>query len=74
MYEYLRRILKAQQSGTFNFPGLYYTEIEHDKWCSYNKGRECDCNPVITVIRTKGASMTIDADGKTTPIRESKNA
>jgi hypothetical protein len=74
MHEYLKRILKAQQNGVFNFAGLYHTEIEHDEWCSYNKGRECDCNPVITVVRPKGISLNIDADGKSTAIREVKNA
>ena len=45
---YLRKILTLQASGQVP-PGISDVDIVHDSWCGIFHGRECNCNPTITV-------------------------
>jgi len=27
---------------------VYHTVMQHDDWCAFYDGKECNCNPIIT--------------------------
>lgn len=64
MHEYQKRLLLAIKKGAFSAPNVYQTFVEHDDWCAYNKGNECNCNPRITITSGKGKSANIDENGE----------
>jgi len=49
MHEYLRRLIKAAQQGTFRPGKIYMAFIAHDRDCPFFKGQPCQCNPEITI-------------------------
>jgi hypothetical protein len=31
-------------------PGVWHTDVRHDDWCGYLRGRRCNCDPVIRFL------------------------
>lgn len=53
MNNYEKVILKMIESGKIpTGPGqVYRIDCQHDPWCGINKGRECNCNVEVTIIK-----------------------
>ena len=48
MHEYMKRLAAAHKAGKIP-SGVANAAIAHDPLCGVFYGRECDCNPTITV-------------------------
>lgn len=66
MHEYMRRLILAKSLGTFPNEGVWDTQCAHDDWCPIYKGKECKCDPDITMreIGGKQRVIGIDKNGK----------
>jgi len=64
MHTYIQRIEKARARGLLPAEGLVNVSVAHDPSCGIYRGRECDCNPEIILLRG-GRRMRILADGST---------
>ncbi len=62
MHEYMRRIEKALSLGVIDEGSAAHCTVGHDEWCKTHEGRECNCDPEITIKASNG-TMSIDKDG-----------
>jgi hypothetical protein len=65
MHEYMRRIKLAVDKGFLDSvkqEALMNAAVAHDNYCAFHKGRDCNCDPDITVVND-GAIIHIQKDG-----------
>jgi hypothetical protein len=70
---YLHRQLAAIANGSITMtPGsVYIGTIEHDEWCAFFRGGECNCVPHISVTGPDDTVTVIDENGEGTKVRRS---
>jgi hypothetical protein len=51
---------------------LVHSMIEHDRWCTIYKGRECNCVPNVSLVPAddSGEVFVVDGDGGVTTGRK----
>lgn len=62
MDEYMKRINKALANGVLDTGSLVHAFIAHDANCGIYKGKECHCDPEITIETDKG-KLRVTSDG-----------
>ena len=62
MNEYIKRIEKALKNGLIDKGTVAHAVIAHDLGCGVYSGKDCDCDPDIT-IETKQWTFAIQRDG-----------
>jgi hypothetical protein len=70
MHEYVKRINAAVLLGVMDPGSVSQVTVAHDtkgrKRCGSYRGRDCDCDPEIT-ISTAAGRFSIQADGSAKP-------
>jgi len=47
---YMQRLTLGITFAKEKWPmGIYMTEVDHDDWCKFHKGKECSCTPDINI-------------------------
>ena len=62
MNNYMETILKAVEKGSISIGGLLFPEVAHDSWCDMHKGKDCNCEPEISVETEEGL-IILNKDG-----------
>lgn len=62
MSSYMDTILKAVEKGSIQLGGLLIPSVAHDSWCAMHKGKDCNCEPEISVETEEGL-IILNKDG-----------
>ena len=66
MHEYMRRLQAAMAFGSLDAGSVAHAFVAHDdgkkKRCGIYRGKECDCDPEISIKTDKGV-VTVLKDG-----------
>jgi hypothetical protein len=49
MHNYRKKLNEMIATGQIVLNGVMDIDIKHDNWCAAYQGRECNCDPDITV-------------------------
>ena len=61
--DYMQRLTLGITIAKEKWPvGVYMTEVAHDDWCNFYKGKECSCTPDIN-ITIDDKKFYIDEEG-----------
>jgi hypothetical protein len=50
-HNFVKKLLDLDAKGKVpQTPGVWHTDVRHDDWCGYLRGRRCNCDPVIRFL------------------------